>query len=113
MNTPDHFLHLGLAIVGGVLIPTLFWPTAPGADGPTQVIPGETPPSLERPPRSSQRESEESDQTRDMIAAEVAVTEGHATPEQARRVHDDAQRRANAHHRRAWKQFQDSTHTED
>jgi hypothetical protein len=31
LNTPDHFLHLGLALVSGVLSPALFWPTAPAA----------------------------------------------------------------------------------
>jgi hypothetical protein len=110
LNAPDHFLHLGLALVGGVLIPTMFWPTAPGTHKPAQVIPGETPPSLERPATSS---PEETEHIRDMIAAEVAVTEGHATSEQVRRVHEDGQRRADAHHRRAWKHFQQSTHTED
>lgn len=109
LNTPDHFLHLGLAITGGVLIPTLFWPIAPGNHGPATIIPGETPPGEEQPPASSPEE----EQTREMIAAEVAVTEGHATSEQVRRVHNDAQHRANAHHRHAWKQSQDATHTED
>jgi hypothetical protein len=29
LNTPDHFLHLGLALLGGVLSTALFWPAAP------------------------------------------------------------------------------------
>jgi hypothetical protein len=44
-----------------------------------------------------------------MINAEVAVTEGHATPEQERRVQQDAQHRADAEHRRAWKHSDEST----
>jgi hypothetical protein len=36
------------------------------------------------------------------VAAELAVAEGHATPEQERLVREDAQRRANEAHRRAW-----------
>lgn len=36
------------------------------------------------------------------VAAEVAVAEGHATPEQARLVQEDAQRRAAEARRRAW-----------
>jgi hypothetical protein len=110
LNTPDHFLHLGLALVGGVLSPTLFWPTRPDAHGPETIVPGEPPPAEQRPLRSSEEEPQE---TQDMIAAEVAVTEGHATPEQARRVQEDAQRRANEHRRRAWKQFEESTRTDD
>lgn len=109
LNTPDHFLHLGLAIIGGVLIPTLFWPIAPGTHGPATIIPGETPPGEEQPPGSSPEEGH----TQEVIAAEVAVTENHATPEQVRQVHDDAQRCANAHHRRAWEQSQDAMRTED
>ncbi len=41
-----------------------------------------------------------------MIADEVAVAEGHATPEQAERVRADAQRRADEAHRRAWEAYQ-------
>jgi hypothetical protein len=36
------------------------------------------------------------------VAAELAVAEGHATPEQERLVREDAQRRANEARRRAW-----------
>ena len=108
LNTPDHFLHLGLALVSGVLSPALFWPTAPGAHAPMRILPGEPPPTEQRPLTNSEEEKE-SENTRDMIAAEVAVTEGHATPEQARRVQDDAQRRADAQHRRAW-QESEATH---
>jgi ferric-dicitrate binding protein FerR (iron transport regulator) len=48
-----------------------------------------------------------------MIAAEVAVTEGRATPEQERRVQQDAQRRADAEHRRAWKHYEQSIQEPD
>jgi hypothetical protein len=104
LNTPDHFLHLGLALVSGVLSPALFWPTAPGAHAPARIMPGEPPPTEQRPPRSVEEEPAE---TREMIAAEVAVTEGSATPEQARRVQEDAQHRADTEHRRAWKQYEE------
>ena len=100
LNTPDHFLHLGLAVLGGVLSTALFWPVAPD-DGPSRILPGDPPPSEQRPFKTREEESEE---TRDMIAAEVAVTEGHATPEQVRRVQEDAQHRADAERRRAWQQ---------
>lgn len=61
LNTPDHFLHLGLALVGGVLIPTLFWPTAPDSHSLGRILPGELPPAEQRSARSPQ---EESDKTR-------------------------------------------------
>jgi hypothetical protein len=99
LNTPDHFLHLGLALLGGVLSPALFWPAIRDDHGSSGILPGDPPPAEQRPPRTREEESEE---TRDMIAAEVAVTEGHATPEQARRVQEDAQRRVDAERRRAW-----------
>ncbi|MGH3909066.1 MAG: DUF4383 domain-containing protein [Pseudonocardiaceae bacterium] len=91
LNTPDHFLHLGLALLGGVLgTAVLLRPAA---------LPEAQEDSTDHP---TPRESEE---TRDMIAAEVAVTEGHATDEQVRRLQDDAQRRADAERHRAWQQF--------
>ena len=77
LNTPDHFLHLGLALISGMLSPALFWPTAPGAHAPARIMPGEPPPTEQRPLRSAKEEPAE---TREMIAAEVAVTEGRATP---------------------------------
>ncbi len=40
------------------------------------------------------------------IAAEVAVAEGHATPEQEQMVREDAQRRANEARRRAWELYE-------
>ncbi len=40
------------------------------------------------------------------LAAEVAVAEGHATPEQERQVLEDAQRRANEARRRAWELYE-------
>lgn len=95
LNAADHFLHLGLALTGGVLAAALLVSPV--------VIPIAQEEAPERRPTPRQ---EESAQTRDMIQAEVAVAEGHATAEQQRRVEDDAQRRADAEHRRAWEQFQ-------
>ncbi len=40
------------------------------------------------------------------VAAEVAVAEGHATPEQEQLVREDAQRRANEARRRAWDAYE-------
>lgn len=110
LNTADHFLHLGLALVNGMLIPTLFWPTLPGGSAPLRMVPGEQPPAEQRPEDSS---AEQSAETRDMIAAEVAVTENRATPEQLRRVQEDAQRRADEQHRHAWKHYEQSTAADD
>lgn len=110
LNTADHFLHLGLALLNGVLIPTLFWPTRPGDSAPLRIVPGEQPPAEQRPQDSS---SEQSAETREMIAAEVAVTENRATPEQLRRVGEDAQRRADEQHRQAWKHYEESTAADD
>jgi hypothetical protein len=104
LNTPDHFLHLGLALLGGVLSTALFWPAAPDHSA-SSILPGEPPPAEQRPPTTGGT----SEETRDMINAEVAVTEGHATPEQERRVQQDAQHRADAEHRRAWKHSDEST----
>lgn len=95
LNTPDHFLHLGLALTGGVLAAALLVSPA--------LIPIAQQDVADRRPVPRE---EEPAQTRDMIQAEVAVAEGHATAEQRRRVEDDAQRRANAEYRRAWEQFQ-------
>jgi hypothetical protein len=106
LNTSDHFLHLGLALLGGVLSTALFWPTAPDAHTPARIMPGQPPPPEQRPPQTPH---EDPAQTQEMIAAEVAVTEGRATPEQARRVQQDAQRRADTEHRRAWKHYEQST----
>lgn len=41
-----------------------------------------------------------------LAAAELAVAAGHATPQQEQLVHDDAQRRANEAHRRAWELYE-------
>lgn len=40
------------------------------------------------------------------VAAEVAVAEGHATPEQERLVREEAQRRAAEAHQRAWELYE-------
>lgn len=95
LNTADHFLHLGLAILGGLLGTVLLVQPA--------VIPGASEIATEH--SSPTPREEESDETRDMIAAEIAVAEGHPTAEQERRVEEDAQRRATARRRRAWQQF--------
>ncbi len=42
----------------------------------------------------------------EMIADELAVAEGHATPEQVQRVHADAQQRADEARRRAWEAYE-------
>ncbi|HZS20633.1 MAG TPA: hypothetical protein VFA63_06570, partial [Pseudonocardiaceae bacterium] len=68
------------------------------------------PPAEQRPHDSS---AEQSAKTREMIAAEVAVTENRATPEQLRRVREDAQRRADEQHRQAWKHYEESTAADD
>lgn len=94
LNTPDHFLHLGLAVLGGVLTTVvLVWPPTPAEAQRDQA----------EHRRPTPRE-EESRWTREMIAAEVAVAEGHATADQERRVQEDAQRHAEARRRRAWRQ---------
>lgn len=49
--------------------------------------------------------TQDSDEDR-WVAAEVAVAEGHATPEQERLVHEDAQRRAAEARRRAWELYE-------
>ncbi|MBA2472746.1 MAG: DUF4383 domain-containing protein [Pseudonocardiales bacterium] len=43
-----------------------------------------------------------------LLAAELAVAAGHGTPQQEQLVHDDAQRRANEAHRRAWELYESS-----
>lgn len=40
-----------------------------------------------------------------LIEAEIAVAEGHATPAQAERYRAEAQRLADAAHRRAWEHY--------
>jgi hypothetical protein len=101
LNTPDYALHLGLALVGGVLSTALFWPKTSDDHELLRILPGDPPPPGQRTPQTREEESQE---TRDMIAAEVAVTEGQATPEQVRRVEEDAQHRADTERHRAWHQ---------
>ncbi|MGH4014186.1 MAG: DUF4383 domain-containing protein [Pseudonocardiaceae bacterium] len=48
----------------------------------------------------------DSDEDDRWVAAEVAVAEGHATPEQERQVLEDAQRRAAEARRRAWELYE-------
>jgi hypothetical protein len=43
-----------------------------------------------------------------LLAAELAVAAGHATPQQEQLVRDDAQRRADEAHRRAWELYESS-----
>jgi len=40
------------------------------------------------------------------VAAEVAATEGHATPEQEQMVREDARRRADETRHRAWEPYE-------
>ncbi|MDQ4093209.1 MAG: DUF4383 domain-containing protein [Actinomycetota bacterium] len=56
-------------------------------------------------PSSGDRHRNEDDNER-WVAAEVAVTEGYATPEQEQLVREDAQRRANEARRRAWEAYE-------
>jgi hypothetical protein len=58
-------------------------------------------------PHPSSAEAAAQDSADDLwVAAEVAVAEGHATPEQERLVREDAQRRANEARRRAWELYE-------
>ncbi|MDQ3764325.1 MAG: DUF4383 domain-containing protein [Actinomycetota bacterium] len=59
LNTPDHFLHLGLALLGGVLGLVLqFW-HPPGENAPSRILPGAEPPADQRPPTPREEESQE------------------------------------------------------
>jgi len=51
-------------------------------------------------------DGEASDDDDRWVAAEVAVAEHHATPEQERLVHEDAQRRADEARQRAWELYE-------
>lgn len=95
LNGPDHFLHLGLAVLGGVLATSLLSRPALVAE------PASASDEREHPSRD-----EESDHTRRMIEAEVAVGEGHASPEQAREVREEVRQRTEAERRRAWQAFE-------
>lgn len=95
LNAPDHFLHLGLAILAGVLATTLL--SRPAILAETDESRGEHSRPLPR--------DEETDETRAMVQAEMAVAEGHPTPEQARWVHDDAEQRARTRRARAWQSY--------
>ncbi len=53
------------------------------------------------------------EETERLTAAEVAVAEGHATPEQERLVREDAQRRANEARRRAWELYESQQARDD
>ncbi len=55
-------------------------------------------------PGSEQDHSDEDHER--WVAAEVAVAEGYATPEQEQLVREDAQRRANEARRRAWEAYE-------
>lgn len=55
-------------------------------------------------PSSGEEHRDEDDER--WVAAEVAVAEGHATPEQEQQVREDAQRRANEARRRAWEAYE-------
>jgi hypothetical protein len=55
---------------------------------------------------SSSGNDHRDEDTERWVAAEVAVAEGHATPEQEQQVRADAQRRANEARRRAWEAYE-------
>jgi hypothetical protein len=54
----------------------------------------------------SHRDAHRDEETERWVAAEVAVAEGHATPEQEQLVREDAQRRADEARRRAWELYE-------
>lgn len=96
LNAADHFLHLGLALLGGLLASVMLVQPVFLPEAAEEAAEGREPVPREQ----------ESDETREMIAAEVAVAEGHPTAGQARRVEQDAARRAAAERRRAWEKYQ-------
>lgn len=57
-------------------------------------------------PSSGAGEDQRDEEIDRWVAAEVAVAEGHATPEQERLVREDAQRRADEARRRAWELYE-------
>ncbi len=57
-------------------------------------------------PNSWTEEHHRDEETDRLTAAEIAVGEGHATPEQEWLVREDAQRRANEARRRAWELYE-------
>ena len=57
-------------------------------------------------PRTGEPPADDDGDNERWVAAEVAVAEGHATPEQERLVREDAQRRADAARRRAWELYE-------
>lgn len=59
------------------------------------------------------QERHRDEETERLTAAEVAVAEGHATPEQERLVREDAQRRANEARRRAWELYESQQARDD
>lgn len=62
-----------------------------------------------REDRSSHSGGHHHDEGEDrLLAAELAVAAGHATPEQEQLVSQDAQRRADEAHRRAWELYESS-----
>jgi hypothetical protein len=62
-----------------------------------------------REDRSSDSGDHHHDEGEDrLLAAELAVAAGHATPEQEQLVSQDAQRRADEAHRRAWELYESS-----
>ena len=54
----------------------------------------------------SWKDHDHDDEDDRLLAAELAVAAGHATPQQELLVHEDAQRRVNEAHRRAWELYE-------
>lgn len=100
LNAADNFLHLGLALLGGVLGTAML------------VRPAAIPIPRQEQDGSAQNSfsagDESSEQAHEMTAAEVAVAEGHASAEQARRVQEDAEQRSASEHRRAWQRYREN-----
>jgi hypothetical protein len=55
---------------------------------------------------ASRNDHDYGDEDDRLLAAELAVAAGHATPEQEQLVNEDAQRRVNEAHRRAWELYE-------
>ncbi|MDT7596872.1 MAG: hypothetical protein QOJ06_2418 [Pseudonocardiales bacterium] len=55
---------------------------------------------------ASRNDHDHDDEDDRLLAAELAVAAGHATPEQEQLVNEDAQRRVNEAHRRAWELYE-------
>lgn len=106
LNTPVNLLafrmpNVVFSLIAGMLLLFL------GAYGRISAgLPADNPYYQSRHPGEPGDELQRRAEDDSMIADEVAVAEGHATPEQAERVRADAQRRADEERRRAWEAYQ-------